>query len=324
MSVVSLELPSLFQTGDTSSKGQDRVVPDHGACAQIIRTENRIDVIAGLTVVPGFKAISVVHRQSNRVWLYSNDGNKMDSFPLARMESPSGMTTMQTKRDTIVISDHNVKCLHIVPLNLTSDGKITTEQNVMWTLNFKPLDVKSFKEDLLLIPSVEAAAVLVFNETGEHMGSIVMPDAVSPLHRVIGVKKGLLVGDCHGANSVLCWIDQNGESFGRYEVSKPDWKVLKEVPVDMVDACSDTILVTDYFNNRVHQLKHGTFEKYLLTVADGVVNPRRIIYDITRDTPRLLLACGEIGDVHIMIYDYKLLSERNCSQEVLKLLRNRI
>ena len=74
----------------------------------------------GLTFLPELQCVCVVHRRSDKVWLYSLDGSCVGSFAVHHLKYPTGLAALQTKSNAVVVAEGDEKCLHVVHLGRSS------------------------------------------------------------------------------------------------------------------------------------------------------------------------------------------------------------
>ena len=271
-----------------------------------IQAQNCVEPVVGLTYLPLLQCICTAHFMSKRIWFYSTEGQVLGSFAFATMQNPSGMAALNTRKETIVVSDYYGKCLHLLSLDQRPEHQVAAISHHIWKLHFEPIDVCTFKEDLLLVTDMNNITVFVYKEQGQQIHSINMQaENIHRLYSVLGTSKGLVVADLSDNRSSVLWVNQRGSVLRRYTGHGRDG--IRD-PYGLVEDKEKNIIIADHTNNRIHLLnRDGQLQHYLLQADEGAVKPRRLYLDHSTETPRLFIGCGEPGDVQVRIYDYKAL-----------------
>ena len=302
-----------FQGTQSGSRPvQEMEVPEAGSLLRTITLECMKSVVA-LTFPPDLQCLCVIHEDCSMVYLYNLQGLAVGSFD-TRLSHLTGAAALRTETNVVVCSGLLSKALCVTSL-VRSPHRIDVAAQKLWTLRFKPYDVRSFKADLLLILDGENSTVFIFTEKGQQLGFIrILQDPVCDgkvPYRCIGTNRGLWVA-MNKRNerrvSAAVLVNQDGRVVKCYGGSEDDHRPLLYAS-SICEVQGGHVAILDGLTAQVHLVnKNGVFQKLLL--ADGTLaQPTSLVFNKSTEKPTFVVACKQKATAfqQIQFYDYNAL-----------------
>ena len=273
------------------------------------------EVVSALQFLPDLDCLCSLHFRHNKIWLYSDEGDILASSPLPKLNNPSGLTSLKSKQNSVIIADIGSKSLHVVTFQ-KSEGSITImiTDHCIYQLNFRPADVSSFctrKRQLLVVLCIDNAVLHFLTEDGKYLQDIQICTPINLSYATAVDENRILVIDSTDCKGALHWVNTKGQVVQTYGWDGQRSNYLLDDPMDViVDSMTGNVLVTD--KNGIQLIdREGNFLQLLVDAKDGVTLPRRMCLDRRQGKSRLFVGFGQaMFDVRIRVYDYEALCSR--------------